>query len=408
MQFVHGFMGIGIILVVALALSRNRRAINWRVVASAFALQAGLAVLVLKVPAGRAALVWMSHGVEAVLSASQAGIDILFGKLVAPEMGYNLALHAIPVIIFFSALISVLYYLKVIQLLVEIVGGLFEKILGVDRVEALFAAANIFVGQAESPLVIKPYLPSVTGPQLFALMTSGMAGVAGTVLAVYSQMGIKLEYLLAASFMSAPAGLTLAKIIMPDEEAMSARNERKERSVEANIDRHPNVIMAAAVGAQTGLQVAASVAAMVLAFVALLTLLDMLLSSVGGWIGYSDLTFEAIIGHLFAPVMYALGVPWSEAPTAGSLFGQKLVMNEFVAYLHYVAIAETLTPRTQAIITFALCGFANLSSIAIQIAVIGGLAPEKRSQISVLGVRAVSAASLANLLSGVLAGMLVA
>jgi concentrative nucleoside transporter, CNT family len=337
----------------------------------------------------------------------QAGIDILFGKLVEPAMGYNLALHAIPVIIFFSSLISVLYHLKIIQFLVNIIGGVLEKILGVDRVEGLFAAANIFVGQAESPLVVKPYLPAVTNAQLFALMTSGMAGVAGTVLAVYTQMGVRLEYLLAASCMSAPAGLALAKIIMPEQEAMVLAIARETRAAEINLERHPNVIMAAAVGAQTGLKIAASVGAMVLAFVALLTLADMLLGSMGGLVGHAGLTFEGMIGRVFAPIMFALGVPWAEAHIAGSLFGEKLAMNEFVAYLHYVRVAQTLSLRTQAIVTFALCGFANLSSIAIQIAVIGGLAPEKRSLISALGVRAVAAASLANLLSGVLAGMLV-
>ena len=402
-----GLAGILVILAAAVLLSADRRAIRPRVVASAFALQAGIAVLVLYVPAGRTALALLSGGVAALLGYANAGTAFLFGALAADPLGRNFAIQALPVIIFFAALVSILYHVGIMQLVVRWIGGALERVTGVSRVESLCAAANIFVGQSESPLVIRPYLAALTPPQLFTVMTSGMAGVAGTILAAYAAMGISIDHLLAASFMAAPGGILMAKIIMPD--APHARTTDATTLPPATHDdeRAANLIMAAAQGAQTGVRLAVAVGAMVLAFVALVALANGILGGVGAALGAPGLTFQGLLGHVFQPVMFLLNVPWREAGIAGGLFGEKIVLNEFVAYIDLGRQAAALSPRTVAVVTFALCGFANFSSIAIQMAVTGGLAPNQRPVIARLGLRALAAGSLANLMSAALAGLLI-
>jgi concentrative nucleoside transporter, CNT family len=402
-----GFAGILLILAIATALSSNRRSIRLRVVGAAFALQAGIATLVLYVPAGRNAISAMSGGVANLLGYAQEGTNFIFGPLATPEVGGNsFAIAALPVIIFFAALVSILYYLGIMQQVVRWVGGGIQKVTGVSKVESLCAAANIFVGQSESPLVIRPYLAALTPAQLFMVMTSGMAGVAGTILAAYASMGIKIDYLLAASFMSAPAGILIAKIMMPDD-PQDAEVEPVILAQASHDEEKPaNVIMAAAQGAQTGVKLAVAVGAMVLAFVALVALANGLLGGLGNLIGFPGLSFQYLLGIIFKPIMFLLGVPWQEATAAGGLFGTKVVLNEFVAYIELGKIAGTLSPRTVAIITFALCGFANFSSIAIQMAVTGSLAPNQRPMIAKLGIKALIAGSLANLMSAALAGIL--
>jgi CNT family concentrative nucleoside transporter len=313
------------------------------------------------------------------------------------------------VIIFFASVISILYYLKVMQFIVRWIGGAIQYVTGISKVESLGAAANIFVGQSEAPLVIRPYLAALTPSQLFCVMTVGMAGVAGTILAAYASMlGPQLlPYLLAASFMSAPGGILMAKLITPDDPADLGKEPSVEGDIPFGEERPANIIMAAAEGAQTGVKLAVAVGAMVLAFVALVALANGILSGVGAWFGYPDLTFQAIIGHAFAPVMYLLNVPWNEATTAGGLFGTKVVINEFVAFSYLSQAKATLSAHTIAVVTFALCGFANFSSIAIQMAVTGGLAPNQRPTIARLGLRALAAGSLANLMSAALAGLLI-
>jgi CNT family concentrative nucleoside transporter len=436
-----GIAGIVVILALAMLLSTDRRAIRPRVVASAFALQAGIAVLVLYVPAGRAALAFLSGGVAALLGYANAGTSFLFGSLASDPLGKNFAIQALPVIIFFAALVSILYYVGVMQLVVRWLGGAIEAVIGVSKVESLCAAANIFVGQSESPLVIRPYLAGLTPPQVFTVMTSGMAGVAGTILAAYASMGISIDYLLAASFMAAPGGILMAKIIMPDSTVPPKGElplgdipdeDRQIRLAETRIsgqgpaallpegtpgepmpqashdeERPANLIMAAAQGAQTGVKLAVAVGAMVLAFVALVALANGILGGVGNMLGLPGLSFQGLLGYVFQPVMFLLNVPWREAGIAGGLFGEKIVLNEFVAYIDLGKQAANLTPRTVAVVTFALCGFANFSSIAIQMAVTGGLAPNQRPTIAKLGLRALAAGSLANLMSAALAGLLI-
>jgi CNT family concentrative nucleoside transporter len=406
MKLLIGLAGILLILAIAFALSSNRRAIRPRVVGAAFALQAGIALLVLYVPAGKAVIATMSRGVANLLGYAQAGTDFIFGPLAKPEIGgASFAIAALPVIIFFAALVSILYHLGVMQQIVKWVGGAIQAVTGVSKVESLCAAANIFVGQSESPLVIRPYLASLTPAQLFLVMTSGMAGVAGTILAAYASMGIKIDYLLAASFMAAPGGILMAKIMMPD----NPDDPEIEPVIlpDAHDEEKPaNLIMAASQGAQTGVKLAVAVGAMVLAFVALVALANGILGGIGSWFGLHGLSFQTIIGWLFAPVMYLLNIPWHEAGQAGGLFGTKIVLNEFVAYIELGKEQAGLSPNTVAIVTFALCGFANFSSIAIQMAVTGNLAPNQRPVIARLGLKALVAGSLANLMSAALAGLM--
>ncbi len=434
MQFPIGILGIAAILAIAFVFSANKRAIRLRTVIPAFALQAGMAVLVLRTPWGRAAIQGMSDGVTALLGYAQAGTNLIFGDLASdPKFGHAFAFAALPVIIFFAALVAVLYHLGIMQFVIRWVGGAIEKITGVTKVESLCAAANIFVGQSESPLVIRPYLARLPPSQIFTVMSVGMAGVAGTILAAYASLlgPGSLPFLLAASFMAAPGGLLMAKIIMPDELVKDGElplgdssEEEVIRAADHDIEEEKaaNIIMAASNGALTGVKIAVAVGAMVLAFVALVALANGLLGELGHGVVYvaglvspswgawaqtwfGDLSFQKIVGGLFAPVMLLLGIPAKEAAAAGGLFGTKVVLNEFVAFIQMGGMTE-LSSRTKAIVTFALCGFANFSSIAIQMASTGSLAPNQRPTIARLGLRALVAGSLANLMSAALAGLL--
>lgn len=404
-QILMGLAGIVAILAVALAMSSNRRAIRPRVVGAAFLLQAGLAALVLYVPAGRAAIGGAAHGVDVLLNFTRAGTNMVFGGLDKVNGVASFAFNVLPIIVFFAALVGVLNYFGVLQLIVTYGGGLLQWVLGVDKVEGLYAAANILVGQSESPLVVRGYLKSLTDAQLFALMTTGMAGVAGSILAAYAQLGVRTEYLLAAAFMSAPGGLLMAKLIMPDV-------EKPKPEIEAELeaaDGHPkaeNLIMAIFNGAEDGVKLAVSVGAMLVVFVSLVAMGNGILGGIAGLFGHPELTFERVLGWVFSPLMVLLAVPANEAGVAGQLFGQKLILNEFVAYVNFTPIQHTLSAHTQAVVSFALCGFANLSSIAIQLGVLGGLVPEKRPVLARFGVRAVLAGSLSNLMSAALAGLM--
>ena len=406
-EILIGLAGIALLLGLAVLLSTERRRIRLRVVAPAFALQAAIAALVLYVPAGRAAISAMARGVETLLGYSRAGIEMVFGGLTEVNGVASLAINILPIIVFFSALVSVLYFFRIMQLIVRYLGGFLQRVMGVNRVEALFAAANVLVGQSESPLVVRGYLRGLSRAQLFALMVTGMAGVAGSILAAYAQMGVSIEYLLAGAFMSAPGGLLMAKLLMPDAEPPPPTETAPGEGAAAEPEeRASNLFMAIFQGAEDGVKLAVSVAAMLVVFVALIALLNGILGGVAGLFGAPDLTLQRILGWVFAPVMFMLNVPWEEAGTAGQLFGEKLILNEFVAYLHYGPIRDTLSPHTQAVVTFALCGFANFSSIAIQMGVLGGLVPEKRALIAELGPRALLGASLANLMSAALAGLM--
>ena len=396
--------GIAVLLSIAWLLSTNRKAIHLRTVGAAFGLQVAVAVLVLNLEPGIRAIAWMSKGVQAIIDYSGAGINMVFGGLANAPVAFSFAVRVLPVIIFFSALMSVMYHLRIMEWIVKIVGGGLRRIIGTGDVESLNAAANIFVGQTEAPLVIRPYLKNITEPQLFAIMVSGVASIAGTVLAGYVLMGAEMKYLLAASFMAAPGGLLMAKMIMPDDP--EAREAQHKEPLHTEHSKHANVILAAAVGAGDGLRLAVNIGAMLIAFVALIALFNGIVGGVAGLLGYEDVTMQKMLGVLFQPLMFVLSVPWDEAQAAGSLFGEKLILNEFVAFSNLDTYLEGASPRTVAIATFSLCGFANLSSIAILLGGIGSLVPEKKELIAKFGLRAVAAGSLANLMSAALAGLL--
>ena len=398
-----GLVGIAIILGIAFAFSSDRKAIRLRIVGAAFALQVVVATIVLYWETGRRGIEFLSRGVMAVIGFSKAGIDMVFGPLADTDIvGFSFAINVLPIIIFFSALMSVLYHLRVMEWIVKLVGGFLHRVIGTGAVESMNAAANIFVGQTEAPLAVRPYLKGLTEAQMFTVMVSGLASIAGTVLAGYAMMGAELKYLLAAAFMAAPGGLLMAKIIMPDDRVVEAGEHetlRMERS------EHKNVILAAASGTTDGLRLAANIGAMLVAFVALIALFNGIVGWIAGWFGY-ELTLQMILGWVFSPLMYFLSVPWSEAQAAGALFGEKLILNEFVAFSHLNEYLAGMSQRTYAVVTFSLCGFANLSSIAILLGGLGVLVPGKRDLIGQLGLKAVLAGSLSNLMSAALAGIL--
>ena len=399
-----GILGIIVILIIAVLFSSNRKAIHLRVVAAAFVLQAAIAAFVLYFDWGRRAIAWLSKGVLAIISYSKAGIDMVFGPLADTDVvGFSFAVNVLPIIIFFAALMSVLYHLRIMEWLVRIVGGALHRIIGTGSIESMNAAANIFVGQTEAPLVVKPYLKSLTDAQFFAVMVSGLASIAGTVLAGYVLMGAELKYLLAAAFMAAPGGLLMAKIIMPDDQYIPpGKHER----LQMERSEHGNLILAAAAGTTDGLRLAVNIGAMLVAFVALIALFNGLVGGVFGLFGVEGVTLQLILGKIFQPLMFLLSVPWEEAEAAGALFGEKIILNEFVAFSHLNDYLAGMSPRTIAVTTFALCGFANLSSIAILLGGLGVLVPEKREVIGRLGIKAVLAASLSNLMSAALAGLM--
>ena len=436
--FLTSLLGIAAILLIAFLLSTGKTRIKLRVVGAAFALQALMALLVLRTAFGVSAIQFLSDGVIALLDYSKVGITSVFGPMESNPFANTFVIAALPVIVFFAAIVSILYHWGIMQRLVRWVGGAIGWITGISQVEALGSAANIFVGQSESPLVVRPYLAALTPSRLFTLMSVGMAGVAGTILAAYASFigSEAVPFLLAAAFMSAPGGILMAKIIMPDDESELARDAAELSEIElpdARISaegpgslveggkapeveiaetfeeghKPANVIEAAAQGTQTGVKLAVAVGAMVMVFVALVALANGILGGVGGWFGYPDISFQQLLGYVFAPVMFLIGIAdWNQAQVAGGLFGTKIVLNEFVAFIDLGAMqAGELTERSRAIVSFALCGFANFSSIAIQMAVTGGLAPNQRPVIAKLGLRALAAGSLANLMSAALAGL---
>ncbi|WP_214795554.1 MULTISPECIES: NupC/NupG family nucleoside CNT transporter [unclassified Exiguobacterium] len=396
---------VGILALIAIAyiFSTNRKAIKWRTVLAAFAVQFAFAFLVLYTSWGRSALEWISSGVQAILNTAGDGIAFVFGTAVGGD-NFVFAFQVLPIIVFMSSLIALLYYLGVMQWVIRILGTALAKALGTSRKESLSATANIFVGQTEAPLVIKPYLPTMTQSELFAVMVGGLASVAGSVLAGYAALGVPLEYLLAASFMAAPAGLLFAKIIVPETEEYDDDIEIAEEEE----DRAANFVDAAARGASDGLFLALNVGAMLLAFVSLIALVNLILGSVGGLFGFDSLSLELILGYVFAPLAFVIGVPWADAVQFGSFLGQKLVLNEFVAFSEFAPIIGSgdLSARTEAMIAFALCGFANISSLAILLGGLGGMAPNRRGDIARMGVLAILAGTLANLMSATLAGLL--
>ncbi len=402
-----GLVGIAVLFAIAVAFSSDRRSISPRIVLASFGLQVAIAVLVLFVPVGKTALGALAGGFQTLLDYSNDGISFMFGPLGDPSnLGFIFFVRVLPVIIFFAALMEVLYYLKIMPFIVRWGGRFMQWVTGTRPIESLNTVANIFVGQAEAPLSLKPYLKNISKFELFTIMVSGLASIAGSVMAGYVEMGIRADFLIAAAFMSAPAGLMMAKIIMPsphtDVDDPVTRIEAPEPSREYN-----NVFLAAANGAQTGVQIAIAVAAMLIAFISLIALVNGLLGWAGGLVGFDELSIQYILGWLFSPVMWAIGIPWEEARIGGAIFGEKVVLNEFIAYLSLIDVQDQLSPKSVTILTFALCGFANFASIGILLGGLGTIIPDRKPEIARMGLKAVFAASLANLMSAALAGILV-
>ncbi|WP_305871364.1 NupC/NupG family nucleoside CNT transporter [Helicobacter pylori] len=404
-------VGMAVLFLIAWVFSGNKRAINYRTIVSAFVIQVALGALALYVPLGREMLQGLASGIQSVISYGYEGVRFLFGNL-APNAkgdqgigGFVFAINVLAIIIFFASLISLLYYLKIMPLFINLIGGALQKCLGTSKAESMSAAANIFVAHTEAPLVIKPYLKSMSDSEIFAVMCVGMASVAGPVLAGYASMGIPLPYLIAASFMSAPGGLLFAKIIYPQNEAISSH-------ADVSAEKHVNAIEAIANGASTGLNLALHVGAMLLAFVGMLALINGLLGVVGGFLGMEHLSLGLILGTLLKPLAFMLGIPWSQAGIAGEIIGIKIALNEFVGYMQLLPYLGDnppliLSEKTKAIITFALCGFANLSSVAMLIGGLGSLVPKKKDLIIRLALKAVLVGTLSNFMSATIAGLFI-
>ncbi|GAA9720030.1 NupC/NupG family nucleoside CNT transporter [Helicobacter pylori] len=404
-------VGMAVLFLIAWVFSGNKRAINYRTIVSAFVIQVALGALALYVPLGREILQGLASGIQSVIGYGYEGVRFLFGNL-APNAkgdqgigGFIFAINVLAIIIFFASLISLLYYLKIMPLVINLIGGALQKCLGTSKAESMSAAANIFVAHTEAPLVIKPYLKSMSDSEIFAVMCVGMASVAGPVLAGYASMGIPLPYLIAASFMSAPGGLLFAKIIYPQNETTSSH-------ADVSAEEHVNIIEAIANGASTGLHLALHVGAMLLAFVGMLALINGLLGVVGGFLGMEHLSLGVVLGTLLKPLAFMLGIPWSQAGIAGEIIGIKIALNEFVGYMQLLPYLGNnppliLSEKTKAIITFALCGFANLSSVAMLIGGLGSLVPKKKDFIARLALKAVLVGTLSNFMSATIAGLFI-
>ena len=399
MAILNSIIGILFIFAVAYLLSNNKKHIKWRTIIIGFLIQFGFALIVLKWSVGRYVLSKVALGVQGVISYANEGIGFVFGSLT--NDGSIFVVNVLCVIIFISAVVSIFYYLGIMQFIIRVIGGALSKLLGTSQLETISASANIFLGQTEAPLLIKPYVAKLTESELFTVMVGGLASVSGSILVGYSLLGIPIEYLISASFMAAPAGLIISKMLYPETEFDKIQNE-----VKMVKDDSANVVDAASKGAIDGLGLVLNIAAIILAFVALIALVNGLIGWIGGWFGFSNLSLQTILGYIFAPVAAIIGVPWGESVLAGSLIGQKIILNEFVAFTSMSPLLPELSAKTTAIVTFALCGFANISSIAILIGGIGGMAPNRKHDIARLGWKAVLGGTLANLLSATIAGLL--
>ncbi|MGL5243944.1 MAG: NupC/NupG family nucleoside CNT transporter [Sarcina sp.] len=400
-----GLLGIIVILGVAYLCSENRKKINWRLVITGLIMQIVFALIILKFPPGRWLFQKLSDVITLLLDFTKEGSSFLFGNLMNMDtFGMIFALQVLPTIIFFSSLMSVLYHLGIMQAIIKVISKFICKLLGTSGAETLSAVGNIFLGQTEAPLLIKPYIKKMTKSEICAIMVGGMATVAGGVMAGYVAMGVNAGHLLSASIMAAPAGLLLAKMLVPETEEPATKGNT-DVSLEINSS---SVIEAAANGASEGLGLALNVGAMLLAFVALIALVNAIFGFFGGLVGFPELSLNWILGRLFAPIAFIMGVPAKDIFAAGDMLGIKLALNEFVAYSDLAAAikANTLDPKTVVILTYALCGFANLSSIAIQIGGIGGLAPEKKPIIAKLGFKALLGGTMATFLTATIAGVL--
>jgi CNT family concentrative nucleoside transporter len=399
-----GLFGLVVILAIGIALSRNRRAISWRVVAWGVGLQAAFAVFVLRVPIGQKIFSALGAVVTKILGFSYAGSEFVFGEIGKQHssIGVVFAFQIMPAIIFVSALFAIMYYLGIMQVVVKAFAVAMNKIMGASGAESLNVAASIFMGQTEAPLTIRPFLPRMTRSELMTVMTAGMAHVSGSIMAAYIAFGIEARHLLTAVIMTAPGTIMMSKILEPETEVPETLGE-----VKVDIPRTDvNVLDAAARGTSEGLSLMLNVIAMLISFIALIALVNGLFGWVHGFAPWFPASLQTVLGWIFRPIAWIMGVPWHDSGTIGALLGERMVINEFIAYAHLGPLKASLDPVSFTIATFALCGFANLSSVGIQIGGIGALAPERKHDLARLGLRAMIAGTLANFLSATLAGIL--
>ncbi|MCT4706572.1 NupC/NupG family nucleoside CNT transporter [Enterobacteriaceae bacterium H11S18] len=413
MDIMRSVLGVVVLLAIAFILSVNKRKISLRTVGAALILQIIIGGIMLYLPPGKWVAEQVAQGVHKVITYSDAGSAFIFGSLVGPKMdvlfdgaGFIFAFRVLPAIIFITALVSLLYYVGVMGGLIRILGGIFQKALNISKIESFVAVTTIFLGQNEIPAIVKPFIDRLNRNELFTAICSGMASIAGSTMIGYAGLGVPIDYLLAASLMAIPGGILFARMLSPATEASQISFDKLSFSdVPAK-----SVIEATASGAMAGLKIAVGVATVVMAFVAIIALINGIIGGVGGWFGYGHATLEGIFGYLLAPLAWLMGVDWSDASLAGSLIGQKLAINEFVAYLNfspYLQVAGTLDQKTVAIISFALCGFANFGSIGVVVGAFSAIAPQRASEIAQLGLRALAAATLSNLMSATIAGFFI-
>lgn len=403
MDRLQGLIGIALIFSFLILFSRHRKHIKWRTLGVGLLLQIAFALLVLKWEPGFQALKGVAHGLEKLTEFTNEGTKFVFGGLFPEDKGFVFALNVLPVIIVLGAIIGALYYWRVIQYFVDYLGGALKWLLGTSKVESVWASTVIFLGQSEAPLVIRPYLPKLTKSELFTCMSGGFASVAGSTLIGYSLLGAPLEYLLAASLMNAPGSLIVAKAFWPETEESSLDATVKDVRDEDS----RNIIDAIGAGAMAGGRIAVAVGCLLIAFIAIITMLSAMIGGVGGWFGHPDWSLQGLFGWVFAPLSWAIGVPWDQAPLVGSFIGEKTVINEFVGFTSMGDNLDKLDEKSLMISTFALAGFANFSSIAIQIGSIGGLCPERRGEVAKLGPLALMAGFLVNMLNAAIVGVVV-
>jgi concentrative nucleoside transporter, CNT family len=399
-----GIFGIILILGIAIAFSRNRRAISWRVVAWGVGLQLLFAIFVLRIPLGQTIFSWLGAAVTKILSFSYAGSEFVFGEIGKQHssLGVVFAFQIMPAIIFVSALFAILYYLGVMQVVVKAFAVGMNKIMGASGAESLNVAASIFMGQTEAPLTIRPFLNTMTLSELMTVMTAGMAHVSGSIMAAYIAFGIEARHLLTAVIMTAPGTIMMAKILEPETQVPETLG-----GVKVDIPRTDvNLLDAAARGTSDGLYLMLNVIAMLISFIALIALVNGLFGWIHSGVSWFPATLQTVLGWIFRPIAWVMGVPWHDSGVVGSLLGERMVINEFIAYADLGPLKSTLNPVSFTIATFALCGFANLSSVGIQIGGIGALAPDRKHDLARLGFRAMIAGTLANFLSATLAGIL--
>lgn len=413
MDIMRSIVGMAVLLIIAFLLSVNKKRISLRTTGAALVLQIAIGGIMLYFPPGKWLVEQAALGVHKIMSYSDAGSAFIFGSLVGDKMdvlfdgaGFIFAFRILPAIIFVTALISLLYYIRVMGGLIRILGGIFQKALNISKVESFVAVTTIFLGQNEIPAIVKPFINRLNRNELFTVICSGMASIAGSMMIGYAGMGVPIDYLLAASLMAIPGGILFARILSPATEESKVTFENLSFT-----DTPPkSVIEAVASGAMTGLKIAVGVATVVMTFVAIIALINGIIGGIGGWFGYGNITLEGIFGWILAPLAWIMGVDWADASLAGSLIGQKLAINEFVAYLNlspYLQPGSTLDVKTTAIISFALCGFANFGSIGVVVGAFSAISPQRAPEIAQLGMRALAAATLSNLMSATIAGFFI-